>query len=269
LGAEGQHISVPVMPILRLHRDSDLFVHQGTGTLFEIGGRRFVVGASHVFDELIAGGGNLCYFIRGSGGAAVPLDGVLTGVRGGFDVAAYRLADQCADLLESRWFLSLANVSLEPLSSSTRYVVHGFPAMWSAPAGPEVWRASTFSCECTPYGGDLDVLKGYEPELHHVFVLDQSNLRFPDGTPGTVPDLHGISGCSLWSYVPPSADEKRTIARVVSVQTGVYDSKPGRLLVKGTSWKAVLKLLVQKFPDLAPTIASHINSMGYSGPIFY
>lgn len=92
------------------------------------------------------------------------------------------------------------------------------------------------------------------PELVGVNEIMNPRLK------GTMPELYGVSGCSLWTVGKGSAglwnpDES---IKVVAIQTGYV---PGKLIV-GTRWSVLLQLLLMTEEGLQPVIHAAMEKQG-------
>jgi len=227
----------------------------GTGSLFAIADRRFIVTAAHVqVDAEKLGFNFLCATTRK--GKFTPLHQGVWGVMHKLDVAIFELSPKNAEDLEENMFLRLADVALDADMTSGLFVIFTVPACWSESSfddqsGPLKAKALQFIT--TPYEGDVSLLADFDPTVHIAFAANDEHLRDHDGSKISWPDrlgkfLPGISGCAIWK-IGDRADARpdAAAARVVGVETGVY-SCPG--VIKGTRWDAVRSLIQQGFPEL-------------------
>jgi hypothetical protein len=247
---------------------NDPFVrHFGSGTLFAVADRRFVVTAAHVLQQAMdydstvgIGGGSEGYFVAAIGNWIVPRDDR-------FDIAIYLLDQSQCERLGTCTFLRIADVSFDSDLSRGFFVVSGFPSIWStvSTAEHESMQLRLLQYSTCAYGGDSTGLGDYDSRYHllldarpeHLFDASGATmrLRMPTGHPARMPgDLSGISGCGVWmigdlrvSCQSWRADQ----ARLVGVETGVFHD---RAAIKATRWNAVTTLLYSAFTDLGPTL---------------
>jgi hypothetical protein len=245
--------------------------HLGSGTLFAVADRRFVVTAAHVVraaqSTIGITGGSDNNFVATAGTWHLSAS---DGVDGGdpFDVAVYALDDAQIARLNGCTFLRIGDVSFESDLSGAFFLVCGFPAIWSSatsavedPMKLCLMQYSTFS-----YEGSTSALQGYEAR-HHLLLDAKPECTYDSsgmpaefktrlGHPAQMPhDLQGISGCSVWivgHLSVPCCDWRPEAARVVAVETGVFT---GRAAIKATRWNAVTTLLYTAFADLRSTIS--------------
>jgi len=229
----------------------------GTGSLFAIADRRFIVTAAHVHEDAEKQGFDfLCATTRK--GKFTPLHRGVWGVMHKFDVAIFELNSKNAEDLDENVFLSLADVALDVDLTSGLFAIFTVPACWSESSfddqsGPVKAKALQFVT--TPYEGDVGLLADFNPTVHIALGANDEHLRNHDGLKISWPDrlggfLPGISGCAIWKIADkyrPNARPEPDVARVVGVETGVY-SGPG--VIKGTRWDAVGSLIQQGYPEL-------------------
>lgn len=231
----------------------------GTGSLFAIGERRFLVTAAHVPKEAdrqkysflcaTTKKGKFTPFLRGGWALMRKLD-----------VAVFELSPQNAEDLEDNAFLRLADVALNADVNSGFFAIFGVPAVWSGlslddESGPVQIKALQFIT--TPYEGDVTVLQDFDPAAHIALAAGEDYHRNHDGEkinwPAPLKEfLPGISGCAIWKIADAfSPGAAANGARVVGVETGVF-SKAG--VIAGTRWGAVASLFRQRYPELRPAL---------------
>ncbi|MBK5275740.1 MAG: hypothetical protein JJE30_11890 [Desulfuromonadales bacterium] len=252
--------------------------HFGTGTLFSVADRNFVVTAAHVIRSAYADKATVGISGGVSDFIATPDSWILSnGLHGRngldlFDVAVCALNENQVAKLRSRIFLRLSDISFSDDLSQGYFLISGFPQIWSTACDQQVdtmklrlLHFSTFS-----YQGDTAGLDGYDARYHllldakHDDLLDKSGdkiqFRMRSGASARMPnDLQGVSGCSVWQIgdlrTPPH-QWRSDQARLVAVQTSVYSK---RSLIKATRWNALSTLLYTAFPELRPAIELHAN----------
>jgi hypothetical protein len=256
-----------VLPIFAVQNGSP--VQCGTGTLFRVAGRPFIVTAWHV--AAISTKDNIQLYVSdcGQGARAAALHGevhVMTEDR--CDVALCELPDEVVRMLSNRSFLNLSQIdrTLAPLKKGWFYI-HGYPTCWSKP-NKAVLRIGTqaLTYGTVLYAGRADALNDYQPQLHILLDVSRSDNWAPDDGDAAVPgDLGGISGCSIWqAYAQGQGQDAWTpdLARVVAVETCLcrMSARHGEtqgcetLVIRGTRWAAVFELLRRKYPKLEPAL---------------
>jgi len=248
---------------------SEKTLHQfATGTLFQVGGQRFVITAAHSIR--IASGhsktiGVTCgsdSFTSVSGNWICSEPFQYGSVEDPFDVAVYRIPDELVPRFKKQRFVQLSEVAFH-VQSSGIFVLFGYPGIWATPSRNEDERLIVKPLEYTAigYGGDAALVEGYQPELH--FLLDansagislsdgsHADLRKRDGSAAAFPrDLKGISGSPVWLVGDqrlPARDWQSLPVGLAGVQTSVYQ-KSGAIRV--TRWIAVTTLIHEAFPEL-------------------
>ena len=115
------------------------------------------------------------------------------------------------------------------------------------------------------YEGDVELLIGYLPIYHLLLDAQAREVTKDDGSPmvftnlegkaAEIPrDLKGISGCAVWrigDFTVPTGNQTKLPARVVGVQTGIYQSSQ---VIRVTRWAAVTTLIDAAFPELRPAM---------------
>jgi len=205
----------------------DLAESFGTGTLIEANGRHFIVTAEHVarhinqFEPGIPCGGQKreIWF---------PGNGLVTKIAK-HDVAVLRLDDDATVVrLKACWeFLTLDSVRLDMATTRTALFLHGYPTSLSPKVGAAI-RAIPMSLVTSRYNGLLDDFPLGEPYDQNVDLLLDHQVKGVDdmGRLTDLPDLKGISGCSVWAVELPENESRQRIwqprenAKIVAVQTG-------------------------------------------------
>jgi hypothetical protein len=227
-------------------------VQIGTGTLFRVADRSFLVTASHVFRVSEAHSGGLYTHDMAQGAEFVPLNGQYH-IDDDNDVTVLSLTERQTESLPTRKFLRVCETDRTLRQPDDGwYVVHGYPTCWSI---VEVEKESAISRPYTRitrlYQGRTVSFDEYDCRRH--VLLDHTNVSTlaPTSLKSDQPDgVHGISGCSIWqvfrdgdsidSWIPEKA-------RIIGVETGVF--KDGRI-VKGTRWAFVYHIIYTCFPEL-------------------
>jgi len=246
----------------------------GTGTLFCVADRAFVITAGHVVREarkrgsgLGISGGN-SHFIA-TAGTWITSTGDDSG-NDHYDVSVYALDDRQVSKLAGKKFLRLQDVTFSDDLLKGFFVIFGFPQIWATASGreSETMLLKGFEFSTFAYLGDTTGLAGFDARYHllleaqHDYLYDQAgeeiSFRTRFNTPARLPDdLRGVSGCSVWQI----GDLRTSVhqwssasARLVGVQTGVY---PSRGLIKATKWIAPSTLLYSAFPEIRKSFEVH------------
>jgi len=219
---------------------------QGTGTLFQCDGRRFLVTAAHVLEGSRSGESFLTADLPHQS-TGIPLEGrLLANGNRAVDVAVLELAEGTARALAGLRFLTLNDVTFEGPSREHYFWFCGFPQSWTIRDDRSLMvEARHFLYATGLYQGATDALQDFAPELH--IALDASRGAVtvdPNWQPARVPDgLQGISGCGVWHAVPDAQRPNGWAPKLIAVQTGVYNPKPGVDIVRATAWYVVHDLI--------------------------
>ncbi len=249
---------------IMIERGSTLQV-LGSGTLFRIAERSFVITAGHVMEQGM--GATLRIIPTDTPDSHKILsfagDGMLD-TTGKADVAALHLHSDVANKIDPKRFLRLDHVSLSENIDNGLFAVFGFPSMMSFREGADL-KITRFFLMSSIYDGDTKGLENYDARLHFAIGADIDDTRGKDGKlidftyPGGVRanfpgDLGGISGGSVWMIAthPQDRQEGSATARLVGVETGVHQKSQ---CIRATRWKEVVNLLLNAMPDLEPAIA--------------
>jgi hypothetical protein len=181
----------------------DQFAIIGTGTLFKIAGRKFLITARHILDDFkveqwafptAPDTGTLQLF--GAGELITPNEDSL-------DICVLELRDtEAIKLLERRWrFLSLENVWL-PDRSADAVFLSGFPSARAKWDGKQL-RGRMFVVPTTYYpqppasakNSDSPVKPGVD-----FFLEFKKGINELTGEDISNVAMQGTSGCSIWAY---------------------------------------------------------------------
>lgn len=248
----------------------------GTGTLFRVAERSFVVTAAHVLrqaqqmDATLGISGSDGHFIATAGQWILSGGDLPNKEDDPFDLALYSLSDDQVRRLHRQRFLRLEDVSFLQDLSRRFFVIFGFPHIWSTACDEQTESMSLKALQFATfdYEGDASGLAGFNSK-HHLLLDAKDEYLYDDrgdeirfrtnfGTRARMPnDLRGVSGCSVWSI----GDLRTSIhswrqsdAKLVGIVTGVYEA---RGLIKATRWVAASTLLYYAFPDLRRPIELH------------
>lgn len=222
--------------------DDGRATHEGTATLLEIGHRAFLVTAAHVFD-----GVSLDEFVVPpslAGGQAVPLSFQLYRPKeeDKYDVAVLELTDADAIMrLRAGWSsLSLDSISRPSAAFGGMFAVCGYPESRV--------RRQAQGVACSLIAAFTERMK--EPPTNTKFAVEPGIDMFfhydPEATdtagePIATPQLHGVSGASVWEYhhAIEGAWEASKALKVVGVQASFREGE----WFRATTWNVVLAML--------------------------
>jgi len=242
----------------------------GTGSLFQIAYRRFVVTAAHVVrlaheDDRtigISGDSNSLISVHGDWISSASSSG-----EDPFDVAVYSLPGAAVQQLSQFRFLRMTDASFGEQPKTAVFTLFGHPGIWASPSRDDGEKVQLKGLEYTAYAYErsVDNLLGYNPKYHLLLDAEAEQVMWTDGSRaefthrnGTVVifprDLKGISGGPVWR----TADLNLPIERwhplspsLAGMQTGVY--QPSQV-IRVTRWAAVTTLIHAAFPELRPAI---------------
>jgi hypothetical protein len=259
--------------IVIAHNDA---VHQfGTGMLFRIADKSFLITAGHVAQKAAANkktlgisGSDDGTFISLAGEFMVSSEGQYGCDEDPFDIAILALPKDSIFRMQKKTFLLLNDVDFDEQSATGVYAIFGFPSVWSESCSDAGDTLKTKALEFIAFRSDRDTaaLENYQERLHllldaspdYLTTQDGTNAQFlrRDGTEASFPgELGGISGCGVWrigDLKVPINDWCRSEPRIAAVQTAVY---PKRGLIRATRWAAVSTLIYEAFPELRPSLA--------------
>lgn len=231
---------------------------EGTGILFEIAGKHFIVTAAHVAESINKLGLGVPL---GDHGADVwrPQGGTIHSARqDAHDVALVHLdgdGELVARIKEHRTFLTVENVLMKRSSRLERYYVHGFPQARARYSDGELW-GGLFCLVTGSYRGSTDDLEiPYKPEWHLLLDYEpKMKADVADGSRVSAESLGGISGCAVWAILGDRPDSTiwtpEDNVKVVGVETAT--SKRG--FIRATRWVVVANALKKIDPSLGPML---------------
>lgn len=250
------HVTVPIFLEV-----ADSVRLLATGTLFQVGGRSFLITARHVFDKLTD--------LMKLAFPESPLHGrlytlgsitVLSPSDEHIDVAVVELrSTEVIKRLEANWhFLSLANVAAPSrVTGGGTFLVSGYPeSLTNNEAGctrSKLVTAYTQRLASVPAEAKQPVI----PELDLFFDYSRDAISVM-GKPIETPELLGVSGASIWELRPVSGVwAPGTATRVVAIQSAYIHSK----YIRGKSWLAVAKVLEQADHCMAAAVRAKLNEI--------
>lgn len=221
----------------------------GTGTLFKIANRHFIIAARHIFDTYNAE--KIAYQARRDNTTSLATIGLARVVKPTTkdpDVAVIELLEDITkDRLAAGWeFLTLDNVA--PASVDGVFALMGYPQftcqseLWTPPKG--IVYSSNRIME-TPEDAE-----NVNPDVDLFFEYGRTAIA--DGEEIDAPELKGTSGGSVWEYVGLEgglwAPEK--VVKVVGVQSARLKGK----YFRAVSWAVIASILNQMDPDLKEAV---------------
>jgi hypothetical protein len=228
----------------------------GTGTLFTVDGRFFLVTAAHLFKFrgcdpgrfAIAGANTPLLWSIGRSNLLIPKDET-------FDVAVVELLEEATiERAKASWrILTLANTG--PASSEGVFILCGFPSERAVRAGNLIRgsRIIAFTQRMTEAPADAE--QPVHSALDLFFHYDSEGTQIT-GTEIATPKLGGCSGASIWEYREPQGSPVWTpeqCLKIVGVQSAWLKGK----YFRANSWAAVLEILRQTDDRLAAIVNEH------------
>lgn len=252
----------PSLTAITIHHDGTARQH-GMGTLFDIGGRKFLITAAHVIAPALHLKAELSIFdfaLPNEPVNAVPLLWTGRHFEDPVDVAVLELRPETIALIPKRRFLSFAFTNIDPVQGGV-FGVFGYPSENAIPLPDGKGHfLEPFSYVTQLYRGDTDIFENkVDPEIHVMFRRDWDSLVDRDGGQVSMDrNLKGISGCCIWQICPfgkPFDQCTEKDIGVVGVQTGVSKNA-----IRATRWRAISSLLWRAYPELQPHLI--LNKQG-------
>lgn len=236
-------------------------VQHGTGTLLRIADRYFLVSAAHVLRQ--AHDGQAILFLGSQDDKGLlQLYKNFQCVRAdrfddSLDVAVSELDQEMVDHLGAHRFLGLMDIVTQDCSSEEDiYLVTGYPTAiatkWQP--GQSTMILPRWSLLTALYTGKKNFTtyqKGHNILLQrsgNTVSIGELDIPMP-------PKLEGISGGGIWKTNYAALQDGWTAdkAKLVAVETSVFANA-----IKGTSFKAVAKLICQAYPELRPSFELYL-----------
>jgi len=242
-----------VVPILR-YRDDSLQMH-GTGTLFRIADKSFLVTASHVLKHAIDNGYSLAISDFGDGVRAVGLEGKNYSDNDE-DIAVLELSQDVVSQIPNRRFLTIHHTDRNnDRPRNGEFMLCGYPIVLSKTTTTDLGNRKMRSYPLTSfagiYSGETSHLSDYDTQAHLLLSTPYEDAELLAEAEVPIPSrVHGMSGCSIWQvfYNGLSPEHWTTDdAVIVGIQTGVYTNGD---VTKGTRWSIIFQFLRDKFPEL-------------------
>jgi hypothetical protein len=231
--------------------------HQwGTGTLFKIGDRRFIITAAHVMQSMSKSEGDPLISDHTPHSAVVPLydsRAVMFGNEWG-DCAVVEVQPSIVEHVPNRRWITMLDFAYPPPTPNDLYYVCGYPSQLTETTASGDLSQAAMGFLTFRIGHDG--LAGFDDTLHFAFRGPNGTEKSTDGV--LIPSsLKGISGSSVWRVYSgePESSWKSECIKIIGIQTGVYERKKA---IKATVWGAVLQLLWKYFEELRPSIRLHL-----------
>lgn len=244
----------------------------GTGTLFKIADRRFLVSAAHILDS--APPEDWAFGTAPSGGA-IKTFGVAEFYRAtdpAADICLVELKDEKAIVdLERAWrFLTLENVWLPDLSSDA-VLLCGFPSVKTTfDGGKLIGRLLLVRSKLLDAPPDIGNARPVKKGIDF-FIGFESSLNELTGENVSTLDIQGVSGSSLWAYRKRGWDQSTVwspehVLKVIGVQSAYVKNN----YLRGKSWGVVLALMNNLDAPIKGEARDRMNEMlrlmGYDVP---
>lgn len=221
----------------------------GTGTLFRIQGRSFIVTAAHILKkdekDLYSPDIDLTSIavptgtLRASLHTLGPFQLFRPHPPSHIDVVVIELlSPDVVAMLEAGWhFLDLSQVA--SAASAERFILSGFlvdgATFDGKNVGQKMLRLSTDRLHYVP---EVD---HPEPSVDQFYYLQESG-ELSDRRMAEIPSLKGMSGASIWSYAEPQEGKLWDVSTALKV-VAVQGSAKKRRWFRGADWKAVAAIL--------------------------
>jgi hypothetical protein len=235
--------------------------HIGTGTLFMLDDRLFLVTAGHLFDDF-----DLQHDQERLGRFAFPSRhtrqlwslgpyNLLRPKEKQFDVAALELHEPATiDRAKASWrILTLANTA--NAAPSGLFVLCGFPEVRERQVGGAITgdRMTVFTTRI-PIPDDAD--EPVHPAVDLFFAYDKEGIDVVTRTPIPALPLQGCSGASIWQYQEPTPSVLWTPERSLKI-VGVQCAYRRGQYFRAINWAAVLEIMRQTDDRLAKIVSEH------------
>jgi len=236
--AQSRFLNSVTVQLLSSDEDGKVMRAWGSGVLFRVLGRSFIVTAEHLLD------GRRLWLRSPLLPNPLALRGSRTiGAKEG-DVMVIQPSEEASAATAQLGSLTLTDVNLNPAQQV--FSITGFPLELNQRV-PQSMTAMSYITH--RYSGSAAGLRfdGDDRQILLEYALTDSVGA--DGTDAGLPrHLHGMSGCPVWATTAPDAR-----LSVAGVQTSTIEM-PGLLIVKATRWNVVLGMLSGKFPELVPEL---------------
>lgn len=246
-----QFVATRTIPILWDEGEGTDINQIGTGTLFKIKDRLFLITARHVVAE---DGNKLTDLTR----LAIPLSPRETDVQTlghctvilpddeNVDIAIFELIDRALLSAMSDWqYLTLDDTA--PASPQGTFVLCGFPSEKLSKADGLLRGALLISYTSRIEQAPENATQPVDPNLDLFFIHDRHSEDF-DGKVSDSFDLKGTSGCSIWEYRDPGEGfwMPGKVLKIVGVQSTARHGEYSR----AKNWEYVKGILFKHDPDI-------------------
>jgi hypothetical protein len=220
----------------------------GTGTLFRIDGRVFLVTAAHLLKEDPEDSSSNDIDFTAIAFPSRPIAATLQTLgsfevirpapQSNIDVVVLELkTPETIAILERGWdFLNFDNTGMGV--RGTRFILSGYLFEGVRFDGTNIGQAMlTLTTDFLDY---VPAVTDPAPSVDQFYYLEDQGTLI-DGTTRRIPHLKGLSGASIWSYVapsPPALWDPSTALHVVAVQSS---AKRGHWF-RGVDWAAVREI---------------------------
>jgi hypothetical protein len=244
--AHEEFLRLLTVPVLINREDGPVIL--GTGTLFEIETKIFLVTAKHIFDDedcakvaIPASPNDRTIAYLNDHKRYVPNDGDAREL----DICAIELRHApLVDYVRGHWTCLTLDDTTTPASEG-RFIVCGYPSALSS------HKANGLDIDVVTkilafYTNRIPAPPNAEPPVDDaidIFLRHGSVNRSVDGEPTSSPRFHGVSGASIWQTLPKSGGfwTPRSTLKVAGIQNA---NRYGEYL-RATSWDSVGVLLRQ------------------------
>lgn len=263
-----EHLTTCTVPFIA--EQEGKFWGVGSGVLFEIGERPFILTASHVFTKLQeVQRAHLPIFMSTAkpGVPFVRLDQVagyysINPKDSGhpedpLDVAMMILSRQAADALRGRMhFLHMPELDLDDgLGREGQYLTFGYPHSLLNQRDEE--RRVVYSplhLISRVYAGGRGALPNHHPEVEVVVDFLPDAAKDSEGRPVALPAPHGASGCGIWRIVRADDDYERwhpSMLRLVGIE---HTWNRQAHVLRGTRIRYVIAEMARRYEDIRPIL---------------
>jgi hypothetical protein len=229
----------------------------GTGTLFTLDGRYFLVTAGHLFKNRDPGRFAIAKGRINSDLHSLGPYKLYQAKEPEFDIAILELQEEATlTYVKSGWrVLELENTDRASLAGT--FVLCGYPSARAWRTEDAIGGSLITAFTHRMSGISIEAPPPIHPELDLFFDYGE---EAPDreGTTVALPHLRGTSGASVWEYRKPSGGQlwsPERALKIVGVQSASWEGR----YFRAKNWAAVLKILRQVDQRLTAIIDAHTN----------
>ncbi|VTR94336.1 unnamed protein product [Gemmata massiliana] len=242
----------------------------GSGILFEVATKAFILTASHVFQK------QLSYMYRhhtvflsvGKPGVQpIKLDQVVgffsasegnTAPTKSMDIAFMDLSEKTADALRAHMrFLHLSDVDISPKDKPRAiYLTYGYPnsLVDEATAKSGSVRYAPLHLVSDAYRGDRGEVPGHKPDEEIVVNYDPKTSENHLGDSVELPDPRGASGCGMWRMAYGIADFEKWDTAMMKLVAIEHIRNDKVHVLRGGRISYLVAELAARHPDLVAAI---------------